>query len=78
MSEKMTRIRLRHSRHGLLDWGEHSFEDMLAQMRGRAEAMRAEAEAILEAENGDFEVDIVRGPCVQRFIRHVDPVGSGE
>lgn len=73
MSEKMTRVRLRHSRYGFMDWGEKSFENMVVQMRERAEALLAEANAILEAEDSDFEVDIVRGQLVQHFIRHVEP-----
>lgn len=78
MSEKMTRIRLRHSRYGQLDWGEHSHEDMVAQMRKRAERMLEEATAILEADASAFDVDIVRGPYVQHFVRRVDPIDKGE
>jgi hypothetical protein len=74
----MTRIRLRHSRYGFMDWGEYSFEDMVAQMRKRAEAMLEEATAILEADNSAFDVDIVRGPYVQHFVRHVDPKADSE
>lgn len=76
MSEKMTRIRLRNSRFGLLDWGEKSFEEMSRQMRERAGHLMEEAQAILEAADGDFEVHIVRGPYVQHFIRNVEPAPS--
>lgn len=76
MSEKMTRIWLRHSRYGVLDWGEKSFESMVSQMRKHAEALLAEANAILEAEDSDFDVDIVRGPMAQNFVRRVEPEAS--
>lgn len=73
MSAKMTRIRLRGSRYGLMDWGEHSFEEMTRQMRAHAEALRTEADAILEAKDSDFDVAVVCGPYVQHFVRQVEP-----
>lgn len=78
MSEKMTRIRLRHAKGvGFLDWGEHSFAEMVATIRRSAEREMEKAQAILDAEDGDFEVTIVRGPIVQHFVREVSPSDDG-
>lgn len=76
MSEKLTRIRLRHSRShctGLMDWGEHTFEEMVQQIRAKAQRELEAAQAILEADDVDFDVAIVRGSIVQHFVREVTP-----
>lgn len=71
MSEKLTRIRLpdRPRGDGMMDWGEHTVEDMIAQYRRYGAALRERADVILEAEDGDFQIDVVRGSCVQRHIK---------
>lgn len=74
----MTRILLRHSSHGLMDYGEKSFEEMVRQIRAYAEGLKEEAEAILEADDTAFDVAIVRGPYVQHFVREVAPKPQGE
>lgn len=76
MSEKMTRIRLRgrKGRYGMLDWGERSFEQMFAAIRKKANDDLKVAQAILNADPDDFEVDVVRGPIVQKHVRKVERV----
>lgn len=72
MSEKMTRILLRGSRSsGLMEWGELSAEQMIAQYRDYAAHLRKQAEDIEAAADFDFAIDIVRGPHVQRHVRTV-------
>ncbi len=76
MSEKLTRIRLKgHKSHrcGLMDWGEHSFEEMVRQLREKAQRELEDAQAVLSADDSSFEVAIVRGPIVQHFVRDVRP-----
>ncbi len=75
VSEKMTRIRLPKGSafKGLLDWGEHSHAEMVRQARAFAAHQMEEANAVLNAQDRDFEVAIVRGPYVQHFVRVVDP-----
>lgn len=55
MTEKLTRIclpGLNGPGAGLMDWGEHSYEDMRKQLRARAASMKEEAEAVLAAPDG--------------------------
>lgn len=73
MVRKLTHIRLRGTRYGLLDWDEHSYEDMVRQIRAYAKSLLDEAEAILRAGDADFDVRIVEGSHVQRFVRNVEP-----
>jgi hypothetical protein len=73
MSEKMTRIRLRETRLGFMEWGEHSFEEMVSQLQDKARRDLAEAQRVLAATPSDFEVAIVLGPYVQHFVRNVEP-----
>ncbi|CAN7496397.1 hypothetical protein LJR231_003488 [Phyllobacterium sp. LjRoot231] len=65
MSEKMTRVRLPGSKFkGLMDWGEKSHAEMVAQVRRHAQHQMEEAQAALAAADTDFQVDLVRGPYV--------------
>lgn len=78
MSEKMTRIRLGKKGPRFMDWGEHSFERMVAQIKAQAAREFEEAKAILDAKDDDFEVAVVRGPIVQHFVRKVEPSSKAE
>ncbi len=73
MSEKLTRIRLPGQKdfRGLQDWGEKTPDEMTAMARRHAAYLRAEAEAIERAADGDFQIDLVRGVYVQRHIREL-------
>lgn len=76
MTEKLTRIclpGLNGPGAGLMDWGEHSYEDMRKQLRARAASMKEEAEAVLAAPDDAFKVTVVRGSIVQHFVRDVLP-----
>lgn len=78
MSEKLTRIRLPGSEafRGLQNWGEKSAAEMVNYARSYAARLRAEAEAIEGASDADFQIDIVRGPYVQRHVREVQKAGA--
>lgn len=73
MSEKMTRIRLPNQTDfsGLLDWGEKTPEEMTDFARKYASRLREQAEAIERADDADFQIDVVRGPYVQRHIKEL-------
>lgn len=73
MSEKMTRISLPNQRIwcGLMDWGELTAEQMIKQARQVAEHLRNQAEEIDKACDSEFQIDLVRGPVVQRHIREI-------
>lgn len=73
MSEKLTRIRLPNGGafKGLQDWGEKSASDMIKTARAFAERLRAEAEAIEQAADHEFQVDVVRGPYVQHHVKEL-------
>ena len=66
--EIMTRITLPHapSRPGLLEWGRKTPEDMITIMRKHAHHLRAEADAITNALDEEFQVDVVLGPTSLR------------
>lgn len=71
MTEKLTRITLpgRTAFRGLMDWGELTPAQMIAQARVHARHLRSEAEAIERAADADFQVDVVRGSVVQRYVK---------
>jgi hypothetical protein len=73
MTRRLTRITLPGSPNGsgLMDWGELSAENMIGQLRRLAEHQKAQAEAILAADDEDFQVDLVEGSCVERFVRTI-------
>jgi hypothetical protein len=73
MSEKLTRIRLPGQKafSGYMEWDEKSAAEMVAAVRSRAAHLRAEVEAIEAAADADFQIDVVRGPYVQRHVREV-------
>lgn len=78
MSELLTRITLPSAAQsvGLMDWGELTTEEMIRQIRQRAEHLREEADAIMAAKNEDFRVDIVRGPHAQHHVRTLQGTDS--
>lgn len=71
MSEILTRITLPEGRPfvGMMDWGRRSTAEMIQMARTHAKAMRAEAKAIEDACDSDFQVDIIRGPHRQRLLK---------
>lgn len=73
MSEKLTRIRLPGSNdfRGLQNWGEKTAAEMVDYARKYAARLRAEAEAIENASDAAFQIDVVRGPYVQHLVREV-------
>lgn len=73
MSEKLTRVMLPEGipGNGYMNWGEHSVEDMIRQLRQRAASLRAEAEEIEAAADAEFQIDVIRGSVVQRHIREL-------
>ena len=74
MSEKLTRIRLLNQNvwSGLLDWGELTRAEMISQAREHAKLLETQARTIIEADDDDFEVCVVRGSIVQRLIRKLE------
>lgn len=75
MTDKLTRIKVRGAKHslGIMDWGEKTYAEMLAQLRARARQQLAEAQEVLATPDDGFDVDVVRGSVVQHFIRKVLP-----
>jgi len=72
MSEKMTRIRLKHSQwHGQLEWGEKTSREMVEKAVEWANHMRKVAQDVLDAADEDFQIDVVRGPYVQHHIKNL-------
>ena len=75
MSEKLTRIRItRKGESGFweyLDWGEKTREEMVVLIRAQATRRREEADQIDATADDDFEVDVVRGPAIQKHVRKV-------
>lgn len=71
MPELLTRITIPGQKDfkGLMDWGSKSPEEMVGQARRYAACLRAEADAIERVEDVDFQVDLVRGSAVQKFVR---------
>jgi len=68
MSERMTSIHLPgvSISAGWADYGRKTIDEMIALVRSRAEAMKADAELILAAADSDFRVKTYRGILVQR------------
>ena len=74
MSEKLTRITIPGDRSqytGLMDWGEHTREEMVRQLRRQSQTYREAADAIDATADADFDVDIIRGPVAQKHVRKV-------
>lgn len=72
MSEKLTRITIPgHAGGGIMDWGEKSASEMVGQIRRHADRLRADVAAIDAASDGDFQIDVVLGSCVQHHVREV-------
>lgn len=70
MSEKLTRIDLPGTQ-GLMDWGEKTAAEMIAQYRAYAARRYSEAKLVLDAPDSAFQIDVVRGPLVQHHVRCV-------
>ena len=74
MTRKLTRIRVPGRPIGdadLMDWDEHSRTDMVRQLRARMDHLRKVIELVDATADEAFEVDIVEGSAVQRFVRRV-------
>jgi len=69
MSDKLTSISLlRVNNSGLSIWGEVSIGSAINQLREQARRDLVVAQAILDADDEDFRVSIVRGPVSQHEI----------
>lgn len=73
MSDKLTRIGVPGARrgHGLMLWGEETAAEMVATFRRYADDLRAHVAAIDAVKDGDFEIEVVRGPHVQHHVKWV-------
>lgn len=72
MSEILTRLKLPNSLAcGIMEWGRKSVDEMITMARQRGEQLKAEGEAILNAPNDAFQIDIVRGNKVQLHIKEL-------
>ena len=73
MSELLTRIILPGQKtwSGLSDWGRKDAAEMVRLARSYAEHLRAQAEEIERALDGDFQIDVVRGAHAQRHVSEV-------
>lgn len=72
MSDKLTRIKLPGNKSvGFQDWGEKTASEMVKTIRGYAATMREMVEAIEKASDDEFQIDVIRGPAVQHFVREV-------
>lgn len=71
MSDKLTKITLPNQKafRGLLEWGEQSPKGMIELVRSYATHLRIQAEAIEQASDADFKVDLVKGSHMQRYIK---------
>lgn len=73
MTEKLTRIFLPNSpaSSGLMEWRARSKEEMIASLRNYARHLREKAEAIENATDDEFQIDVVQGSVVQRRVKEV-------
>lgn len=72
MSDKLTSISLpRVKNSGLSIWGEVSIGSAINQLREQARRDLVVAQAILDADDEDFRVSIVRGPVSQHEIERL-------
>ena len=76
MSEKLTRITLPGTPSvGFADWGEKSPKEMIAILRKHGRHLMDEATAIEDAEDHEFQIDVVRGPIVQHHVKTLQEAG---
>lgn len=73
MSEKMTIIRLplNTASPEWADFGEHTGDDMISQIRKRAAEVRIQCEAIENAEDHEFQIDIIRLGIFKRHVKEI-------
>ncbi len=73
MSDILTRLRLPGSTafKGIMDRGARDAADMINQVRRYGEHLSAQAEEIQRAADSAFQIDVVRGSCVQRHVRTI-------
>ena len=73
MTEVMTRITVPGAPmgHGLMNYGRIEPSDMIAQFRAMAADYRKKAEAIEQAADEHFQIDVVRGVHIQRPVETV-------
>lgn len=74
MSDLLTRVRLPGLKDGCVvsaRWGRNTVEVCLASVREHAKTQKARAEEILAARDDEFQVDIVRGSCVQHHVKEL-------
>lgn len=71
MTERMTQIHLPNSTAGIAEWGEQSADTMIRKMREYAAYLRAEAEAVENAADHEFQIQSYTGVHVQRKRREI-------
>lgn len=69
MSDRLTSICLPGKSVGVADYGLRTVPEMIAFIRARAVAMKAEAEAILNASDNSFRVDTYVGIHARRGLK---------
>lgn len=55
-----------------MEWGVKTRDEMIKIIRDYATRQRDQANAILNASDVEFEVHVVDGSVVQRFVREAD------
>lgn len=71
MTKKRTIIDLPGQREfpGIGNWGEKTAEEMISEVRKYAAHLRKQAEAIDQAADGDFLIEVVRGVHVPKRVK---------
>lgn len=70
MSDILTRIGIPGNRrgNGFMDWGRKTPAEMIAMMRAKADHMREQVALIDATPDAGFEIEVVRGSCVQHHV----------
>jgi hypothetical protein len=77
MSDILTRLRLPNSPScGIMDWGRKSADEMIAAARKHGERLKAEGEALLNAPDEAFQIDIVRGSIVEHHVKELQKANA--
>jgi len=72
MTDKLTRITLPTADGvSLMDWGECSPKEMIAQLRCHAKIQMEQAQAVFTAADADFQIDVVKGSVVQHHFKEL-------
>lgn len=71
MSATMTRLRVPGQRSftGIQDYGVKSTAEMIKLVRAYADGLRDQLAVIDAADDEAFQIDVVKGPFVQHFVK---------